>query len=107
MGGLRICHLDVFGNMPLLFRKNVHYMTSQLPLAQIPLRPDPAFSFNRNLKGIFVALDFEMPQVPYLQCPMDLTLRYHGTNLYGLSSALATGVLAGTSHTAVARVQSA
>ena len=100
-GGLRICQLHVFGNMPLLFRKQVQYRTSQLPLKQSPLRPDPAFCYNRYMKGIFVALDFETPQVPYLQCPMDVTLRYHGANLYGLSAALATGVLAGTSDTTV------
>ena len=105
-GGLRVCHMQVVGNMPLLFRKQVYYRISQLPLEQIPLRPDPAFCDTRNLKGVFVALDFEMPQVPYLQCPMHLTLRYHGTSLYGLSSALATGFLAGTSGRPVACVQS-
>jgi len=104
-GGLRVCDLQAVGNMPLLFRKQVYYRISQLPLEQTPLRPSSAFCYSRYVKGIFVALDFETPQAPYLQCPMHLALRYRGTNLYGLSSALATGFLAGTSGTPAACVQ--
>jgi hypothetical protein len=51
-GGLGICQLHVLGNMPLLFRKQVQYRTSQLPLEQSPLRLDPAFCYKRNLRDI-------------------------------------------------------
>ena len=93
-GPIRCVGLLHVSDVPLVFRDGSGFRCQDLPPEQVPVRPDGRFCYQWELKGLFFTTDFELPQT-VAEDPTQVTLRYHGTNLYALSFALATGMLAG------------
>jgi len=100
-GKIRCVDLICAEEVPLVFRGTASFRMEDLPEDQLPLRPDGRFSHGRELQGYFVTTDFELPEC-IADSASQVTLRYHGTNMYALSMALATGILASTLNVAVA-----
>jgi hypothetical protein len=97
-GTIRSVDLMCVDQMPLVFqggKRRASFRLQDLPEDQVPLRPTGQFCSARDLQGYFVTTDFEVPE-SMADSASQVTLRYHGTNMYALSMALATGKLAST-----------
>lgn len=92
-GPMRSCEPWQVKDMTLHFRKTVTFKIRELTEEGQPQEPDPEFCSKNGLQGCFYATDF--PLTADFKDPRDLTIRYHGTNLYALSAALASGMLVG------------
>ena len=91
-GPLRSCTPSEVSDMPLVFRQGTAYTMRQLDRCRLPDHPGTAFCQKHGLQGVFYPTDFPMPT--WMTSPKDVTLRYHGTNLYGVAAASAAGHLA-------------
>lgn len=90
---MRSCEPWQVKDMTLHFRKTVTFKIRELAQEGQPQEPDVDFCSKFGLQGCFYATDFPLP-ADYKD-PRDLTIRYHGTNLYALSAAIASGMLVG------------
>lgn len=88
---VRCCEPQDVMQMPLVFRDKRSFTMDLLDENRRPDPPSPDFCVNHDLKGTFFALDF--PVLSTWDSPQDMTIRYHGTNLYALSAAMAAGIL--------------